>query len=154
MVNPLSWYLALTLKRTDIISDFPLMSHAYTELKYILPGFVCRKGLSFTNKKSIAISTLWRCLETVGGKSILRIIFWYYSILSMYLTCMMGIYGPYMTSALFMSSMVIMQILIWFFNNFFLCLCQWPYWLCTILWFQLGGNMLCWSLICSKKFSK
>ena len=63
MVNPLSWYLDLTCFRPDIFTDFPLLLHYFTELKYILPDFVCRKGIPFKKKKSIAISTLWWCLE-------------------------------------------------------------------------------------------
>ena len=33
-----------------MISELPLLLHAWTDLKSILLDFVCRKGLTFTNK--------------------------------------------------------------------------------------------------------
>ena len=42
-------------------------------------------------------------------------VLWCYGILLISLTCMMGIWGPYMASALLTSSMVIGKFLIWFF---------------------------------------
>ena len=74
--------------------------------------FVCRKWIPLKKKKSIAISTLWWCFEMGGGKGILGIVFWCYGILMMALTCMMGICGSCIDSALFMSSIVIRQFLI------------------------------------------
>ena len=61
--------------KPDIISLFPLILHAYTDLKYIFPDFLCRNGLPFTKENSISIITLWWCLVMVVGKGILLIVF-------------------------------------------------------------------------------
>ena len=94
IVNSLSWYLVLTCFIPDIISYLPLLLHACTDLKSIYPDFVRRKGLPFTEKKSIDISTLWWCLEMVGEKGILGIFFWFSGLIMMDFICMMGICGP------------------------------------------------------------
>ena len=52
MVKPLSLYLVLTCFNTDMVSDFPLLFHAWTDMKCIFLDFVCRKVLSFTKKNT------------------------------------------------------------------------------------------------------
>ena len=69
-------------------------------------------GLPFTKKKSIAISTLWSCFSMGGGKGILGVVLWCSGLLPTALPFMMGICGPYIVSAIFMSSMVIGKFLI------------------------------------------
>ena len=73
---------------------------------------MCRKELPFTKIKSIDIFTLWLFFAMIGGKYILRIVLWCSGLLLMNLTCVMGICGPYIASALLMSSMIIGQSLI------------------------------------------
>ena len=48
----------------------------------------------------------------IGGKGILGMVLWYYGILLIAPTFMMGICGPYMSSALLMLSVVIGQFMI------------------------------------------
>ena len=50
MVKPLSWYLDLNVFRPDIISYFPLLLHAFTDLISIFLDFVSMKWLPFTKK--------------------------------------------------------------------------------------------------------
>ena len=115
MVEPLSLYLVFTCFNPDMVSDFPLLLHAWTDLKSIFLDFVCRKVLPFTKKKSMASSTFWWCLAIRGGKGILGMVLWCSGLLMIALPCMMGIWGPYMASALLMSSVVIGKFLIWLF---------------------------------------
>ena len=49
MVKPLSLYLLFTCFNPYMVSDLPLMLHAWTELKSIYLDLVYRKGLPFTN---------------------------------------------------------------------------------------------------------
>ena len=112
MVKPLSLYLLLTFFNTDIVSDFPLLLHAWTDLKYILLDLVCREGMPSTKKKYMARSTLWWCLAMVGGNGILGMILWCSGILLIDFPCMMGIWGPYMASGMLILSMVIGHLLI------------------------------------------
>ena len=51
-----------------MVSDFPLLLYAWTDLKYIFLDLVCRKGLAL--KKCMASSTLLWCLATKGCKGI------------------------------------------------------------------------------------
>ena len=65
------------------------------------------------------------------GKGILGIVFWCYGLPLMDLTCMMGIYVPYISSALLMSYMVIGQFLVLFSTaSFSVCVDDHP----TICW--------------------
>ena len=114
MLKALYLYLVFIWFNPGIISGFPLLLHAWTDLKYIFFGLVCRKGLPLT-KQSMAISTFWSCLATRGGKGILVMLLFWYGILLIFLPCMMGIWGPYMDSDLLISSVVIGQLLILFF---------------------------------------
>ena len=98
-----------------MVWDFPLLLHAWTDLKSTFLDFFCRKVLPFTKKKSMASSTFWWCLDIIWGKGILGTVLWLSGILLIDLPCMMGIWGPYMASALLMSSVVIGQFLNWFF---------------------------------------
>ena len=50
MVKPLSLYLDFNFLKLDIVSDFPLLLHAWTDLKSIFFDSVCSKGLPFKNK--------------------------------------------------------------------------------------------------------
>ena len=50
MVKLVSLYLVFTSFKLDIYSDFPLLLHDCTDLKYIFPDFVCSNGLPFTKK--------------------------------------------------------------------------------------------------------
>ena len=76
-----------------MVSGFPLLFHAWANLKSILLGFVCRKVLPFTKKKSMASSTFWWCLAIRGGKGILGMVLWCYGILIIALPRMMCIWG-------------------------------------------------------------
>ena len=76
---------------------------------------MCRKVLSFTKKKFMASSIFWWCLAIIGGKGILGLVLWCSGILLIALNCIMGIWWPYMASALLISSEVIGQFLIWLF---------------------------------------
>ena len=89
-----------------------MMLHDCNKPKPIFLDFVCRKGIPFTKKKSIAISTFLWCLAMGGGKGTLSIFLWLYGLLMMDLTGMVVICGPYIEFALFMSSIVIGQFLI------------------------------------------
>ena len=91
MVKPLSLYLVFTCFNTDMVSDFPLLLHAWTDLKYIFLDFVCRKGLPFTKKQSMASSTFWWCLAIRGGKGVIVMVLWCSRLLLIALPCMMGI---------------------------------------------------------------
>ena len=71
-------------------------------------------------EKPIAIYTFWWCFSIGGGKGILRIVLWCSGLLLMDLSCMLGICGPYISSALFMLYIVIGKFLIWFFQRFLL----------------------------------
>ena len=66
-------------------------------------------------EKSMASSTFWWSLDIRGDKGILGIVLWCSGILLIALPFIMGIWGPYMASALMISSVVIGQFLIWFF---------------------------------------
>ena len=77
--------------RIDIISHFPLLLHACTYMKSIFLDFVCRKGIPFIKKKSIAVYTFWLCFAMLVGMGILGIILCCSGLLLMALTCMMGI---------------------------------------------------------------
>ena len=55
-----------------------------------------------------------------GGKGIIGVVFWCSDLLLMALPCMMDICGPYITSDLFMSSMMIGQFMILFFQRLLL----------------------------------
>ena len=112
MVKSLSLYLVFNFFNTDIVSDFTLLLHAWTYLKSISLDLECRKGLQHTNKKYMASSTLSWCLEMIGGKGILRMVFWCSGFFLIDLPCIMGIWGPYMAYALPKSSVVIEQLLI------------------------------------------
>ena len=70
------------------------MFHDWTDLKSIFLDFVCSKGLTFTNKKSMASSTFWWCLAMRGGTGIIGMVLWCSGIIMIYLPCMMGIWGP------------------------------------------------------------
>ena len=59
-----------------MVSDFPLLLHAWTDLQYILLDFVCRKGLQFKKEKSMASSIFCWCLAMRGGKGILGMVLW------------------------------------------------------------------------------
>ena len=78
------------------------MLNACTDLKYIFFNFMCMKGVTFTKRKSMASSTLWLWLAPRGGKGILGMVLWYSGLLLMALYCIMGMWGPYMASALLM----------------------------------------------------
>ena len=95
-----------------MVSYFPLLLHAWTDMKSIFLDLVCRKGLTLIGKKSMASSTLWWCLATRWGKGIVDMVLWCSGILLFALPCMMGIWGPYMDSALLISSVVIGHFLI------------------------------------------
>ena len=123
MVKPLLWYLFFTCFKLEIISVFPLMLHAFNDPKSIFPDFVCRKGIPPTKKKFIAISTLWWCLAMGGGKGILWIVLWWSGLLRMALSCIMCICGPYIDSSRLMSSIGIVQFLIWFISSASLSTC-------------------------------
>ena len=135
MVKPLFWYLVFTFFNPDMVSDFPLLLHAWTDLKSIFLDSMCRKMLPFKNTKSVASSTCWWCLAIRGGKGILGMVLWCYRILLIALPCMVGIWWPYMASALLMSSVVIVQFLIWFFWMDYLKVCVegYPTSCCNIL---------------------
>ena len=159
-MKPLSWYLVLTCLKTDIVSDFTLLLNACTDLKYIFFNFMCMKGVTFTKRKSMASSTLWLCLAPRGGKGILGMVLWYSGLLLMALYCIMGMWGPYMASALLVYSVVISQFLIWFFERIILgsvlmAILQalWVFLLCPILWCILCGSMTCCSILWRKIFS-
>ena len=115
MVKLLSLYLVFTYFNPDMVSDFPLLLHACTDLKSIFLDFVCRKGLQFTKKKYMARSTFWWCLTIRGGKVILGMVLWCSVILLIDLPCMVGIWGPLMASVMMMPSVVIRHFMIWFF---------------------------------------
>ena len=83
-----------------MVSNFPLLFHAWTDLKYIFPDFLCRKVLPYT-----------------------RVVLWCSGIFMIALPCMMGIWGPYIASSLLMSSVVIGHLLIWFFWMAYLKVC-------------------------------
>ena len=85
-----------------MVSDVPLLLHAWTDLKFILPDCVCMKGLPLAKKKPMDISTFWWFLDMRRVKGILRMLLWCSGILMIDLSCMMGIWGPYMTSDLLM----------------------------------------------------
>ena len=55
---------------------------------------------------------LWWFLAIRGGKGILGMVLWFSGILIIALTCMLGIWGPYMVSTLLMLSVVFGQFLI------------------------------------------
>ena len=63
MVNPMLWYLFLAWFKLEIISVFPLLLHACTDLKYIFLVWCVGKGNHL--QKNIAVSTLGWCLATV-----------------------------------------------------------------------------------------
>ena len=65
MVKPLTWYFLFTFFRPEIISDFPLVLYACTDLKFFFLDFVFMKGHIFTKNKYSDIYTLWCFLEMV-----------------------------------------------------------------------------------------
>ena len=138
-----------------MVSDFLLLLHSWTDLKYILLDFVCRKVLPFTEKKSMASSTFWWFLAIRGGKGILRMVLWWSGLLLIDLPVMMGIWGPYMDYALLMSLVVIGQFLIWFFCMAFLKVCvdailrvSIIFLICLLLWFLVCESMTCYYPLC------
>ena len=135
MVKPLSLSLVFTLFNPDTVSDFPILLHSCTYLKSIFLGFVCRKGIPLTNKTSMAGSTFWWYFYIREGKGILGMVLWCSGLLLIALTCMMGIWGPYMASSLLMSLVVIRQFLIWFFwmDYFRVCVDGIPKSCCNII---------------------
>ena len=46
------FYLVFTLFNLDMVLGFPMLLHAWTDLKSIFLDFVCRKVLSCTKKNS------------------------------------------------------------------------------------------------------
>ena len=92
--KPLSLYLVFTGFNTNTVLDFALLVHAWTDLKFILLDFLCRKGIPFRNNKSMASSTFWWWFATRGGKVILGMVLWYYGLLIIALPYIMGIWGP------------------------------------------------------------
>ena len=138
MVKPLFWYLVFTCFNPDMVSDFPLLLHAWTDLKSIFLDSVCRKMLPFTKTNSMASSTCWWCLATRGGKGILVMVLWWSELFLIALPFMVGIWGPYMASSLVMSLVVIGQFLIWFFwmAYFKVCVDGHPTRCCNILDFS------------------
>ena len=50
MVKPLALYLVFTCLNPDMVLYFPLLLHAWTDLKYILFYLLCGKGIPFKNK--------------------------------------------------------------------------------------------------------
>ena len=50
MAKHLSGYLVFTCVNPDLYSDFPLLFHDCTDLKYTSLDFMCRKELLFTKK--------------------------------------------------------------------------------------------------------
>ena len=107
MAKPLSLYLVSTCFNNDMVSDFPLLLHDWTDLKSIWLDFMCRKNLPSTKKRSMAFSTFWWCLNMIGGKVILGMVLWCSGLLIISLTCMMGIWGPYMAYVMLILSVVI-----------------------------------------------
>ena len=93
MVKPLSLYLVFTYFNPDIVSDFPLLLHNWTDLKYIFLYLVSRKGLPLAKKTFMASFTLWCFLDMRGEKGIFGMFLWCYEILLIALPCMMGIWG-------------------------------------------------------------
>ena len=65
MVKPLTWYFLFTFFRPEIISYFPLVLYACTDLKFVFLDFVFMKGHIFTKNKYSDIYTLWWFLEMV-----------------------------------------------------------------------------------------
>ena len=114
-MKPLSLYLVFTCFNPDMVLDFPPLLHAFTDLKSVFLDFVCRKGIPFTKGKSMASSTCLWCLSMIVGKGILGMVLWCSGILMIALPCMVVIWGPYMASAMLISSVVIVKLLIWFF---------------------------------------
>ena len=135
MVKYLSLYLVFTCFNPNMVSYSPLVLHACTDMKYFFLDSVCRKGLPFTKKESIASSAFWWCWSIRGGKGILGMFFWCPGIPLISLPCIMGIWGPYMASSLVMSLVVIGQFLIWFFwmDSFKVCVDVHPKSCCNIL---------------------
>ena len=117
MSKPLSLYLFFACFNPDMVLNFPLLLHAWTDLKSIFLDFVCRKGLPLTNKKFVDSSTCWWCLDMRRVKGILGVVLWCYVILLIVLPCMIGILGSYMSYALLVLFLVIVQFLIWFFST-------------------------------------
>ena len=76
MVKPLCLYLVLNLFNPYIVLDVSLLFHAWTDLKFIFPDLVCRKGVSQTKKQSLDSPILWWCLEIIGVKGILAMVLW------------------------------------------------------------------------------
>ena len=83
--------------------------------KIDLPLILCVVKGSHLQKKSVASSILWWCLAMRGGQGILGMVLWCPGLIRTALSCMMDIWGPYMSSALMMLSVAIGQFLIWFF---------------------------------------
>ena len=131
IMKPLSLYLVFTCFNPDIVSDFPLLLHAWTNLKSIFLDLVCRKGLPLTTKNPMSRSTLWWCLATRGRKGILVMVLWYSGLFMIAFPFMVGIWGPYMASALLVSFLVIGQFLIWFFWTEYFKVCVYGH---TINW--------------------
>ena len=111
-LKPLSLYLVFTCFNPDIVFEFPLLLHAWTDLKYILPDLVFSKSIPLKKKKSLATSILWWCLSMRGDKGILGVVLWCSVLLLVSFPCMMVIRGAYMDSDLLMSYVVIGQFLI------------------------------------------
>ena len=112
MLKPLYFYLVFICFNPDIVSSFPMLLHAWTDLKYTFLDLVCRKGIPFTKKKSMASSILWWFLSMIGVNGILGMVLWFSGILLVALPCMMSIWGPYMDSDLLILYVVIVQFLI------------------------------------------
>ena len=68
MIKTLSLYLVFTCFNPDMVSGFPLLLHAWTDLKSIFLDFLCSKVIPFTNKSFMASSIFWCCLAIIGGQ--------------------------------------------------------------------------------------
>ena len=112
MVKYLYLYFVSTCFIQDMVSDFPLLLHAWTDLKPIFLDIVCKKGLPLKTGQSMASSIFWWCLATRGGKVILGMVLWCSGLFLVALPCMMGIWGEYVASALLMFSVVIGKFLV------------------------------------------
>ena len=53
IVKTLSLYLVFTCFNPDTVLYFPLLLHDWTDLKYILLGLMCSKGLLLTKKNPL-----------------------------------------------------------------------------------------------------
>ena len=68
MVKPMYLYLVLTCFNTDIVSGFPMLLHAWNDLKYIFLYLVCRKGFPLTKKNMWLVTQCGGVCLCEGGR--------------------------------------------------------------------------------------